>query len=64
MRTYYCVTTKCYDSGRVFASITSKMEAEKEPRGTVQIKNRYDLYTDWFDSKEDAAAFVERAMNI
>lgn len=58
---FWQVTTKCYDTGKVTAEITDKVEAEHIPEGTVRTTGLCDIYTDWFDSYSEARAFVREA---
>lgn len=61
--TYYCVTTSINDHGKVHAMITSSIEADKMPDGTFISTRFKDVYTDWFDSFEEAKDFVRQSKN-
>jgi hypothetical protein len=63
MKTYYCVTSAIYDSGRIVVAITDSKEAETKPEDTRTAKNDRDIYEDWFDSIEEAKEFVEESKN-
>ena len=63
MKTFYCVTTSFDDYGRVTAGITNALEAESKPESTYTSTRRKDIYSDWFDTLEDAKAFVAEARN-
>jgi hypothetical protein len=43
------------------AAITHSMEAQECPPCTCNSTRRKDIYKDWFDSREDAEAFVKEA---
>lgn len=61
MKTYWCVTTAVYDSGKVVANITNTVEAVSKPENSSESKARKDIYNDWFESLEEAQEFVEEA---
>lgn len=61
IKTFWCVTTKIFDSGRVIAAITRKIEADSIPLDTFKSTSRYDIWNDWFDNREDAEKRVEEA---
>lgn len=64
MKTYYCVTTACYNNGRVVAAITSERQAETMPMSTCAETSRKDIYSDWFATRKEAEAFVEEAKKV
>lgn len=61
MKTWYCVTSSFDDKGRVTAAVTATREAESKPDSGFTSTARKDIYTDWFESLEEAQAFVEEA---
>jgi len=61
MATYYCVTTSFNDRGRVTAGLTNIIEAEEKPENKFRETRRKDIYIDWFESEEEANAFIEQA---
>lgn len=61
MKLYWCVTTSVDDRGRVAANITNKIEAVSKPENSSTSTSRRDIYNDWFESEEEAQAFVEEA---
>lgn len=64
MKTYFCVTSAFYDDGRVTAAITDSKEAEQKPENTYNGSARgRDIYSDWFESKEEAEKYVEDCKN-
>lgn len=63
MKTYYCVTMKVYDDGRITAAITDTKQAEEKPQSHGKGTSKCDIYTDWFENKADAQAFIEEAQN-
>lgn len=61
MKTYYCATTSFDDRGRVTAALTNIIEAEEKPENEFRETHRKDIYIDWFESEEEANAFIEQA---
>lgn len=61
MKTYWCVTTSVNDRGRVVANITNIIKAACKPENSSTSTSRRDIYNDWFESEEEAQAFVEEA---
>lgn len=58
MKTYYCVATTIRDNAPVISHIVETIEADKKPESTMKETSRYDYYTDWFESLEEAEEFV------
>ena len=56
-----CVTTSVDNRGRVVANITNTVEAVCKPENSSTSTSRRDIYNDWFESEEEAQAFVEEA---
>ena len=61
MKTYWCVTTSVDDGGRAIANITNTVEAVCKPENSSKSTKRRDIYNDWFESEEEAQAFVKEA---
>lgn len=61
MKTWYCVTSSVDNKGRMTAAITETVEAATCPPSTCLFTRRKDIYKDWFDSRDDAEAFVKEA---
>lgn len=59
--TYYCVETSFDDKGMVNAAIVESVEAKEKPEGGFVSTPRKDIYTDWFDSLDEAKDFVDQA---
>ena len=59
MKTYYCVTSAFYDSGRIVAGFTHEKEADEKPENTYKEKNDRDIHENWFDNFDDAQKFIE-----
>ena len=57
-KTYWCVTSKYDDHLEGWSGITDKVVADKKPENTFVETEKYDIYNDWFDSYEEAEAFV------
>lgn len=58
MKTFWCVTTKFFDSGYVKATLY-KVEAERKPKNETAENKMCDEYRDYFDSYEEARKFYE-----
>ena len=61
MKTYWCVVSTVYDSGRVVAAVVDSKESESKPENHCSEKRDRDIYQDWFDSYSEAEAFVKEA---
>ena len=59
MKTFWAVTSAYHDDGRITANIVGTREADQRPVAGYMETARCDLYTDWFDSKDKAQAFVD-----
>lgn len=60
---WYCVITTFDDRGNVTANIVDCIEADKKPESTFTETRYKDIYTDWFQSKEEAEEFVKQSYN-
>ena len=59
MKTWFCVTSAIDDSGRTTrAAVTAAYAAERRPESGVTVGEREHVYTDWFESREEADDFV------
>lgn len=56
---YYGVISIYHDDGRITSNLVDVVEAEEQPKDKSVSYRRKDVYTDWFDNKEQALAFVE-----
>jgi hypothetical protein len=56
-KTYWCVMSEFYDNGTVKAAMASEARNGK-PENTCRSMPRMDAYEDWFDSREEAEAFL------
>ena len=56
---YYCVTCRYYDGGKVKAKITWIEERNTQPLTGFESKAKYDEYTEWLPSKEEALKYIE-----
>ena len=61
VETYYCVKSAVDNHGRMTAAITESVEADTMPQGTFTATQHKDIYTDWFESREEAEQFVRDA---
>ena len=61
MKTYWCVTTSVDNRGRVVANITNTIEAVRKPENSSTSTSQRDIYNDWFESEQEAQAFVDQA---
>jgi hypothetical protein len=57
MKTYYCVMSEFYDGGTVKAAMKSRACKEK-PKNSYRQLPRMDAYNDWFDTEDEALAFL------
>lgn len=64
MKTYYCVTTTVDDKGKVIAAITDVVDAVCKPENSFRSLKRKDIYTDWFEIREEAEKLVEEAKTV
>ncbi len=58
---YYCVTSAVDDKGNVRAVITDVVYAACKPENSFKSLKRRDIYTDWYESREEAEKLVEEA---
>ena len=61
MKTFWCVTTAVYDNGKVVSLITNMVEDVDKPENSFKSTREKDIYNDWFESGEEAEAFVKEA---
>ena len=61
VKRFWCVTTSFDDWGRVISHITGSVDAAVKPANESKSTARRDIYTDWFDSREEAEQWVEDA---
>lgn len=61
LKTFWAVTTSFDDRGGVVSDITGTVQAAVKPENTSVSERQKDVYTDWFDSREEARAWVKRA---
>jgi hypothetical protein len=59
-KTFYCVMSEFYDDGRVNAAMISR-ECGEKPQNSFRHVFRLDTYNDWFNTKEEAEAFLAEA---
>ncbi len=64
MRKFWCVTTSFDNRGNVTSGITDCIEADEMPKGVFMSTKQKDIYSDWFDSLEEAQEFVEEARQV
>ena len=55
---YWAVLSAYLDDGRIVATVVGTREADQKPQAGYREARDADLYTDWFDTKEGAEAFV------
>lgn len=61
MKTYYQVLTSFDDKGNVVADIVGTVQATKMPESRYTSTKYFDVYSDWFESEEEARDFIEEA---
>lgn len=62
MNTYYCVSTKFFDSGRVKA-VMYPIQAESKPENRMSENRMCDEYLDYFDTYTEARQYWTDAQN-
>ena len=55
---YYCVTTKIPNKGAVISNVVDCIEAKEKPQSKMTSTPRADIYSDWFESPEEAEEFA------
>lgn len=61
IRTWYGVTSAIYDDGRILVKLMATTRCRKKPETSFTHLTRRDIYTDWFESQEEAERFVEES---
>ena len=61
MKKYFVVVSTFDNRGNVTASIVDTIKAEKKPEQDYKSTRSKDIYTDYFDTLEEAKEFVEEA---
>jgi hypothetical protein len=56
-QTFYCVMAEFYATGTVKTAITTRVCREK-PRKTMRVLPFMTAYNDWFESMDEAEAFL------
>jgi hypothetical protein len=56
-KTFYCVMAEFYANGTVSTAITTRFCKEK-PRNTMRVLPIMTAYNDWFESMDEAEAFL------
>lgn len=62
MKTWYCVTSSFDDRGHVTAGITDVREQEEKPESRFKSTFHKDIYSEWFESIEEAKDYVRGAL--
>lgn len=58
--TYYGVTTKFFDDGKVSAFLF-EVEADEKPENTYDSLNKCDIYHDYFETLAEAESYRDDA---
>lgn len=58
MNTYYCVLSTFDDRGIAKGWLVEHRVAETRPENTMRETRHKDIYTDWFDTKEEAMRYL------
>lgn len=61
-KTFYCVVSYYYDSGRTGARIETG-ENDTKPENTFERGLTADRYRDWFDNENEARDFATKVRN-
>lgn len=59
MKKYYVVVTTFDDRGRVVTNIVDTIKAKTKPELQCRSTRNADIYTDYFETLEEAKKFVE-----
>lgn len=63
MHTIYEVTSvRDKKTGKLTCTVTDSMESDIIVEGIAESHKKYDIYTDWFNTKEEAEQFVRANM--
>ena len=58
MHTYYCVMSTFDNRGVSKGWLVEHREAESRPENTFRETKTKDIYTDWFDTEEEAMEYL------
>lgn len=64
LKTYYCVTSRFYNDGRMSATISTNVKEYRIPEATYQSTATCDIYNDWFESYLEAKQFVQETKEL
>ena len=60
---FYSVVSAFYDNGKTTAFLGDVIEADTIPEESyTELRNR-DVYVDWFETRDEALAFANSAIN-
>ena len=59
MKTYYGVVTTVYDNWKADMTYIGAQEFPSVPESTLKKTPRCDVWSDWFDTEEEALAFIK-----
>ena len=59
MRTWYCVKSVFGPDGLMSAGIVETIEQDARPEDRMERHNNFDVYHEWFISKESALNFIK-----
>lgn len=62
--TYWGVKTTIYNSGQITAQITDIIEKDTKPKDSAKVYPTFEVWTDWFASKQMANWYIERVKRI
>lgn len=58
---YYCVVSSYDDKGKSISAVSDVIYTNHKPENSFKSLKHSDVYTDWFDNKEEAIRFVEES---
>ena len=58
MHTYYCVMSTFDDRGVCKGWLSGTAECETRPESEVKETRTKDIWTDWFDTREEALEYI------
>lgn len=64
LKTYYCVTSRFYNDGKMSATISANVKDYSIPQATCSSTPHCDTYNDWFESYLEAKQFVQQTKEL
>lgn len=64
IKKFWAVTTAIRDDGHVVSAITDVVESVTKPENNFMETKTKDIYTDWFETEEEAKEKIREALNM